>query len=288
MIKSIAIEKTNDSFLPESYAYRDYFRKHGYKCNFVEKGSKEALEYDAILLFHGFHPFWNKYPQFVISEYHSLSTGKFNRFKDFLKRVVNVRGQLYIFLNEDVREKLWFSRKTNYITRRMGFSPKLVNESSSKKEFDIIYCGSYREGVLAQIYRLAELGLVIALVGFDHQPTHYNVKCFGKVSTEQAMKLIGKSKIGLNYTPDIFPYNIQDSTKVIEYCALNLGVITNRYKWIDEFEKNINAKFLNIDDIESRDDIITFDFNTPNISFLTWSAILDSSNILEKIRNLTI
>src|SRR5690554_7601990 len=121
-INSIAIEITDKAFLPESYAYRDYFRQHGFACDFVEKGSPDALNYDAIMLFHGLHPFWRKYPKYIIGEYHSLSRGSYTRIKDFIKRLINVRADLYSFLNEDVRKKMWFSNETNYITRSMGFS----------------------------------------------------------------------------------------------------------------------------------------------------------------------
>lgn len=281
-IQSIAIEKSEKAFLPEAYAYRDYFRDHGYICEFVSSNSKEALNFDAVFLFHGFHPFWKKYPKFVISEYHSLSTGRFNRLKDLLKRIINIRGDLYIFLNEEVREKLWFSKKSNYITRGMGYFPELVSNKPEEKLYDVVYCGSDRPGVINKINHLANIGLTVAVVGFDYSLNHPNIKSFGKVEAPQAMSIISQAKYGLNYTPDKFPLNIQDSTKVIEYSAAGLGVITNKYKWVNKFEELTGASFLDIDNITTYEDVVEFNFQLPDIKSLSWFSIIDSTRILEK------
>lgn len=286
-IKSIAIEVTNKAFLPESYAYLDYFRSYGLKCDFVEKGSPRSLEYDAIILFHGFHPFWRKYPKFIVGEYHSLSTGNYSRIKDFIKRLINVRPGFYIFLNEEVRRKLWFSENTNYLTRSMGYSEKgfEVNEQQLK-EFDVVYCGSYREGLTEELQRLADMGLSIALVGSEEGIRHKNITSFGRKTPNESRKIISKAKYGLNYTPDVFPLNIQDSTKVIEYCAANLGVITNRYEWINKFEKSRGGKFLTLKNINSRMDVESFAFVTPDVSDLEWNKLLSNTEIISKIKAL--
>ena len=283
MIKSVAIEKSNKAFLPEAYAYRDYFRSNGLVCEIIEKGSKDALEFDAVLLFHGFHPFWKKYPSFVIGDYNSLSTGRFNKVKDIIKRIINVRSDLNVFLNEDVRRNMFFSKKNNYITRGMGYFEEDNYNIFNKKKFDIIYCGSFRPGILKEVYRLADLGFSIALVGMDDKPQHRNIKNFGKVVPAEARELISQAKYGLNYTPDIFPLNIQDSTKVIEYCAAGLGVISNRYKWINDFENNTGGKFITLKEIEKYEDLEFFDFIVPNIDNLSWESILKNSDIINKL-----
>lgn len=284
MIKTIAIEKSKTAFLPEAYAYRDHFEKHGYLCEFVDKGSKEMMNFDAVILFHGLHPFWKKYPEFVIGDYNSLSTGKLNRFKNLFKRLINVRSDLNIFLNEDVRKNMFFSNKINYVTRSMGYFKTNNYNVSDKKNFDVIYCGSFRPGILKEVYKLANLGFSIALVGMDHKSQHENIKDFGRVSPVEARNLISQAKYGLNYTPNIFPLNIQDSTKVIEYCAAGLGVITNRYKWINDFESSTGGKFLSLNEIEKYEDIECFDFIVPDIDNLSWEHILESSNIIKNLQ----
>lgn len=279
-IKSIAIEITNKAFLPEAYAYRDYFESHGFFCEFINQGSNEILDYDAVVLFHGFHPFWKKYPKFIIGEYNSLSTGKYSRVKDLIKRIINVKSDFYIFLNEDVRQKMWLKNKKRYLIRGMGYSQHdFIEYRFEEKFFDIVYCGSYRKGLLTYIQKLADLDFKIALVGFETSFKHKNVSVLGRMSPKQARRVISQACFGLNYTPDIFPLNIQDSTKVIEYCAAGLGVITNKYKWIDDFERLREARFLDLDIIKTREDISNFNFLIPDVSDLDWNYMLENSHI---------
>lgn len=283
-IKSIAIEITTNAFLPEAYAYRDYFIEKGFECDFVNKGDPSLLNYDCALLFHGFHPFWKKYPKFIIGEYHSLSTGRYNRVKDLVKRLLNVRSNIYIFLNDDVRRKMWFSNKINYTTRSMGYSEKdFESFKGEEKKFDVVYCGSYRKGLWEIIKKLADLGLSIAVVGPEIPFEHELITSFGRKEPVEARKIISQAKYGLNYTPDVFPLNIQDSTKVIEYCAAGLGVITNRYKWINHFENIRKARFLSLEDVFNIEDVENFDFSVPDLKDLKWNKIISRSEILSML-----
>ncbi|WP_133013316.1 hypothetical protein [Marinomonas flavescens] len=289
MLNSIAIEVTERAFLPESYAYRDYFRQHGLKCDILKKGDKSLFDYDAVMLFHGFHPFWRKYPSIIIGEYHSLSVSRFSRVKDLIKRIINVRSDLYIFLNEEIRKKMWFSDRKNYFLRSMGYSKTGFETFNDEvKKFDVVYCGSYRDGVFEIIEKVAEIGLSIAVVGFEVPLKHKKITSFGRKTLKEARQIISQAKVGLNYTPDVFPLNIQDSTKVIEYCAAGLGVITNRYKWVDEFEKSRNAVFLSLDSVETKKDVLEFNFKVPDLDDLDWNVLLDRTGIVEyfaKIEN---
>lgn len=283
-INSIAIEISGKAFLPEAYAYRKAFIEKGYYCNFLSKDSKDILNYDAVLLFHGFHPFWKKYPDFVIGEYHSLSTGRFPRVKDFIKKIINIRPNIYIFLNNDVKDKMWHFNKSNFVIRGMGYEKndfeKFRNE---EKKYDVVYCGSYRDGLDAVISKLAKLQLKIAVVGTHDFCNFENVSFLGKLPPCEARRVIMQAEFGLNFTPDIFPFNIQDSTKIIEYCGAGLKIITNKYKWVNEFEEDRGGNFLDLDKIDTINNIIEFDFKTPNVDDLAWDRIIDKSKIFEKI-----
>lgn len=277
-VKRVAVEITNKAFLPEAYVYEKRFLELGFRCELVYKDEYEVSDYDAVVLFHGFHPFWKKYPKFVIGEYHTLSVGRLSRVKDFLKRIINVRPDFLIFLNEDVRRYIWHQNFTPYALRGMGYNQKnFEGFGQIDKEFDIIYCGSEREGLIPHLERLASLGLCVAVVGFEFTSSFENLKCLGRKSPAEAHKLLSKSRFGLNYTPDVFPFNIQDSTKVIEYCGAGLGVITNRYSWIDEFERTRNARFMSLDAVRHKEDVLKFDFITPDVSDLQWEVVIEKT-----------
>lgn len=279
-VKSIAIEITNNAFLPEAYAYHDYLVGKGFKSDLIEKGDPKILNYDAVVLFHGFHPFWKKYPKFVIGEYHSLSVGRFSRIKDFVKRLINVRANFYIFLNDEVRRKMFFTKGIPHVLRGMGFDKTHFEKYKGlPKIYDVIYAGSNRVGLVEKIEYLANLGLIVAVVGFEYPKGNKNVVSVGRVSPEEARRIISQSRFGLNFTPDVFPFNIQDSTKVIEYCGAGIGVITNRYKWVNEFELSRGARFLTLDDIKSKSDVMHFNHPVPNVNDLSWDRL--SSTVFE-------
>ena len=282
MIRKVAIEISDKAFLPEAYAYCDYFRAKGLECELVTKGMPGFLEYDAVLLFHGFHPFWRHYPKFIIGEYHSLSVGHCSRWKDALKRILNVRSDILIFLNDTVRKKLWFSHRSKFLLRGMGCEKidHLRREAVSKK-YDIVYAGSQRDGLWEYVYKFLTFGMTVAVVGNDDSYKKEGLTCFGRVSPCKAREIILQSRYGLNFTPNVFPLNIQDSTKVIEYCSAGLGVITNRYKWVDNFEKNRSAKFLDLDSIKNAKDISEFDFVVPDVSDLEWKTLLENTKLFE-------
>lgn len=284
-IKRLAIEISNKAFLPEAAAYRKFFMSKGLQCDFVNKGTSDFLSYDAVVLFHGLHPFWKKYPELIIGEYHTLSTGKFSRLKDIVKRVLNVRPSLYIFLNEEVRRKLWLSDKCHYITRTMGFDNDLVNEYLNEtKIYDVVYAGSLREGLIPVINQLAALGLKVAVVGFEYPFASDNVFCFGRQTIPNTYKLVAQSRVGLNFTPDVFPLNIQDSTKVIEYCAAGLGVLTNSYKWVNDFSLQREARFQKLNEVKSKADVIDFNYIVPDVRDLAWDRL--AAEVYEKINKL--
>jgi hypothetical protein len=61
----------------------------------------------------------------------------------------------------------------------------------------------------------------------------------GPVSRDQLPEIYKNARFGLNYTPDIYPYNVQTSTKTLEYLASGLGVISNKYKWSEFFSVSL-------------------------------------------------
>ena len=47
----------------------------------------------------------------------------------------------------------------------------------------------------------------------------------------------------LNLVPDQLPYTRQTSTKLLEYCAAELPVVSTDYTWVREFERQHGARF---------------------------------------------
>jgi glycosyltransferase involved in cell wall biosynthesis len=285
----IGLIKNNKSFSPEIEGYLDFFKSISQVQTVVYSDFKKADENsDIVFIFFGFIPFWVKHKSLVIAEYASLSVGRFSLLKNILKRLLNIRGEYYIFLNEDVRKNLFFSSRVPHSLRGMGFVEGNYEQSSNvKKEYDFVYCGSVdRSGVIEAILKIESLGFRIAVVGNSEEVGEVlcnmskNICCFGKTSLKRSYEIMASARYGLNFTPDIFPYNIQDSTKVIEYCALGLDVVTNRYKWVDEFEERIGAKFLSFEALDSYESVSNFNFQRGDIKNYSWDKVIPKTELM--------
>ena len=131
----------------------------------------------------------------------------------------------------------------------MGVDEALFQSPSENPLYDIVYCGSIsgRSGLIEVLRELAENYKVIVVGRVNGVEKdllqHTNITLLGQVSRDQLPEIYRNSRFGLNYTPNIYPFNIQTSTKTLEYLASGLRVISNRYKWINSFcdQKNINV-----------------------------------------------
>lgn len=99
---------------------------------------------DCILWY--FMGFYNKkiLSKLTIHDYRSLSTGSFAIIKDFLKRTLNLKPDLRVFLNEEVKENLNFNDEVPYFFINMGL-PSTISTYVNldvEPEYDFIYVGA--------------------------------------------------------------------------------------------------------------------------------------------------
>ena len=286
---SIGIKINKISYTPEAYAYANYFKNKGFivDLNYKEKLKKNN---DIVINFMGFRPFWVNFINkntLEIHEYTSLSTKPLPKIKDKIKYFFNSKPAGRIFMSKYIKESFNFKDNVPFIFREMGADPEMYKKNNNEKEFDIVYCGSvlYREGLIDIIENLAKLNLKILIIGFydnktfDRFQKYQNIKMLGRIERYQIPEYYSKCKVGLNFTPNIHPLNLQSSTKTIEYCAAGLGVISSKYKWINDFAKDRKANFLWIDEIKSKSDFEKFNFISPNVDDLSWPNILDNCNL---------
>lgn len=284
------------SYLPEAFAYKTYLQSNGW---YVELGNEYELSknLDIYIYFLGIKSVFTQTKNKDIIEVHdyaTLSTPPFAKTKNILKRFINIQPSGYIFLNRYVREGLAFPQKIPYIYRDMGVDSGLFQRASKNPEFDIIYCGSVsnRKGLLPTIKFLSDLGLSILVVGqLDKESSDLfkslsNVTAVGKVERHELPKLYNNARVGLNFTPNCYPFNLQTSTKTLEYCASGLGILSTRYDWVMNFEKSRDARFLYLDQIYNRETFDNFQFKTPNVTDLEWNYLLETIGFKQFLNNL--
>ncbi|WP_053588465.1 glycosyltransferase [Bacillus sp. FJAT-22090] len=297
----IAFVNDGKSYLPEVRAYVDFLNKqNGFSAIEVKKHQKELIkDCDIIWRFMGLDLKKNNNNQFQIHEYVSLSVGNFAKQKDFFKRYLNSKPSGRVFLNEKLLKKMNFNDNIPSLKRDMGISEGFYT-IKQKKEYDFVYLGDISQtrniGSLLNYFKTINKGQSILLIGSVNEEIYKefhnadNIVFTGKVNYEEVPNLASKAVYGINYVPNIFPFNIQTSTKLLEYCALGMKIITTDYKWVNEFENSRGGKFLKIDeDLKNltKKRIEEFEFKTPNVDDLKWDSIFNQIGLVNFI-NLSI
>ena len=288
----IGIPLSKFAYTPEAYAYEKYLKELGHQ---VQLDYELDPNNDVNIYFMGTRPFWKKKEgrAIEIHEYQSLSTPPYAHFKNFAKKIVNKQPNGRVFLNEFVHRDLSFSDNIPYIYRDMGVDEALFQNPSENPLYDIVYCGSIagRNGLIEVLRRLAE-NYKVVIVGqvSDLESSllkHENITLLGRVERKDLPEIYRNCRFGLNFTPNFYPYNIQTSTKTLEYLASGLGVISNRYEWAEYFFKKINYQpfWLSCDttlDITKFENLNSFNYSV--MKDYSWENILSHSNFEGFIR----
>lgn len=284
---------TKKSYFPEIYAYQKYFNSvGGIEFEIVYGDSvKELYSYDSdvYLMKMGFDPFYigAKKDAIVIHDYTSCSTGSFPQLKNFLKKKLNRTSDINIFLNEKVRKEYGFSNSNNNLIRDMGVDDEFYYNGEKKGEHECIYVGSITNsrGVSMMIDGICKSNMKLSLVGspcneiYSSYKNNHNVKFLGRLNREDTAREMKKSVFGVNVTPNIYPFYFQTSTKLLEYCAANLKIITNDHSWSTSFMNKMNSRFYVTNNFEV-DDVNKFGFSTPDVSSYNWNQVISDSGIL--------
>ncbi|MFH1714800.1 MAG: hypothetical protein ABH857_01215 [Elusimicrobiota bacterium] len=296
-MKKVLLINKGRAYLPEIQAYKKYFNDN---INFNFYDSQDISDYnqnefDILWYFMGIDT--ANHNKIVVHEYGSLSAGVFPRLKNNIKKVINKKPDLRIFLNNAVKNGFNFSDDVPFCMRDMGVDDIFYAESGDK-EYDFVYIGQItRErqiDKLLDVFKNKLKNKTILLIGSveDELKKAYscdNIIYFGRLPYYDIPIIASKARYGINFVPDKYPYNKQTSTKLLEYCAMNLNIITLSCDWSLKFEKQHNAAFYNLTNDLSNfamNEIEDFEYKTPDISDLTWTNIIKNSGIEEALRKL--
>jgi glycosyltransferase involved in cell wall biosynthesis len=300
MIKILFI-RSESAFLPEVDAYLDYFNNiEEFKAYDSSKIKVYKLEdFDVIWEYKGIGGIKKNKDQILVHEYASLSTGSFAKLKNYIKSKFNSKPDLRIFLNVNVKEGFRFNDDVDFCFRDMGIEKQFILQSAIQKEYDFVYVGSICKSrgmdKFLKVFTSQDNGK-LCLIGnvddeiYKHYKDNGNLIFTGKVPYFEVPKIATKANYGINFIPDKYPFNIQTSTKLLEYLALGLKVVTTDYKWMRQFEHNHNCRFYKLDYKNLRfdkDSIEKHDFVTnfkPEVYL--WEGIIERSEISRKLISL--
>lgn len=299
-MKKIALVLPDTSYSPEIYALNSYLESNGYPNDIISIHELYYCQHKYSLAYikMGFMPLWDrrlKIPQ--IHDYASLSTGKYKTLKNLIKKYLNHKPVFRSFLNKSVKSRMNFKDGIPFIYRDMGAENFFFDKVEVKKEYDFCYVGSITDD--REVYKVLDNFInskySIALVGdaklsnLEKYKSYKNIIFFGKKDRIETSNIMKRARIGFNYIPDIDPWNAQTSTKVIEYLAAGLMVISNKYQWINEFQYQNNIYYYNdINNIDLSDFLNRYEKDIEEIkkkdfSCLKWNNIFDESQILKHL-----
>lgn len=293
-----------DAYLPELQAYSEFLQAKGHEAQ-VHRHVETIPSNPQVL-------WWmcGQVPPgiaqrfsaaFQIHEYASASVPPMAWLKDRIKRARQPLPDYRIFQNEWVRQRMGFGNDVPSEFRDMGIAAGFFNQPPAQDfpEFDFVYLGEMRRlQRFPQVFEaLAELRRRVLLVGevpvdikggLGHGPY---VTVTGRVPHGDVPSQLRRARCGLNLVPGQSPYIQQTSTKLIEYCAVGLSVVSTDYQWVRDFEKQRDGRFayipLRASTAAYRDllgpALDTQVLKVPDVHALSWPRLLSAMKVWRRI-----
>ncbi|MEO5999039.1 MAG: hypothetical protein ABIN89_19855 [Chitinophagaceae bacterium] len=292
---TIALIHSGKSFMPEITAYQSYFELMGMQATPLIHPSQTEMEvFDVLWFFMGIQKHLSKKnkKKIVVHEYCSASTPPYAKLKDLVKKIINPTPDLRISLAYKHRGTVFPIDNIPLITRRQGVHDCFFERVIYPKEYDFIYAGSAltsrKTDKWLQAFVLKFPSASFLLVG-KHEPhvmkqfqSNTNIHFKRPVPIPSLRTLLATAHYAINYVPNAYPFNIQPSTKLLEYCAAGCNVISNRYRWVNEFSQNMNAGIYFIDDQFdnlSAKKLEQFNFATPDMLTYKWATVFEEMHL---------
>lgn len=176
-----------------------------------------------------------------VHEYASASVGRWPAIKDSIKRWQHPRPQHRIFLNDWVRKRMGFDDGVPYSLRDMGVPADFLQaQTSAPADHDLVYLGemSRLRAFVPALQAISKSGLTLLLIGqlpgdlADTLKALPGIRCTGRMEQHDVPAQLLRARAGLNLMPNQLPVAMQTSTKVLEYLAVGLPILSNDYPWI--------------------------------------------------------
>lgn len=237
-----------DAYLPELQAYRHYIEGLGHGVRLHRRPETIPPHAEVIWWICGLVPHMvheRHATAFHIHEYASASVPPWAWAKDRLKRIRQPRPGYRIFQNEWVRHRMGFTDSVPFELRDMGLAPAFLAQAPAvvAPDHDDVYLGemSRLRHFLPVFEALGQLGRRVLLVGAVPDELSRaidrlaDVTVTGRVPHHEVPAMLRRARVGLNLVPSRAPYAFQTSTKMLEYCAAGLHVLSTDYPWVRDF-----------------------------------------------------
>lgn len=245
-----------NAYLPELAAYAACLENLGHQAQIHRDGASVPGDAAVVWWLCGRvpHSAARRFPHaFQVHEYASASVPPWAWLKDRAKRASQPRPQYRLFQNAWVRARLGFADGVPCEFRDMGIAPAFfaAQGTPAAPEFDAVYLGDMRRlrHFIALLQGLEQAGLRTLLIGEPPPELRAafaplrHATLTGRVPHGAVPGLLRRAHFGLNLVPNQAPYHQQTSTKLLEYCAVGLPVVSTDYPWVRAFAQEHGARF---------------------------------------------
>jgi hypothetical protein len=285
--------RNGPAYLPELDAYVDFITSHGHSAVVHDTSTSVPANAHVVWWMCGCVPAAQTRhlkTAFHIHEYASTSAPPHAKLKDFVKHWTQPKPDYRLFQNDWVRERMGFNDAVPYALRDMGVAQSFFDAASpthiAAHEFDLVYLGemSRLRPFVPLLQSIHDAGRTLLLVGDVPDALRAQLPnsatCTGGVPHAHVPHHLRRARFGLNLVSDIAPYNQQTSTKLLEYCAVGLPVVSNDYAWVRHFAARYQGSFHLLRDEPSRwqhsfgQALDAYPYVVPDVSELVWAKLL--------------
>jgi glycosyltransferase involved in cell wall biosynthesis len=177
-----------------------------------------------------------------VHEYASASVAPMAWLKDRIKEFTHPRPQHRVFQSEWLRQRMALTDTVPFSLRDMGVPAHfLTAQAQGEPEFDLVYLGEMSRLMqfVPALQAIDEAGLRLLLIGQIPPELQTviaplrHVHSIGRIPQDDVPAQLLRARAGLNLVPDVLPLSAQTSTKMLEYLAVGLPVVSNRSAWAE-------------------------------------------------------
>lgn len=278
-------------------AYRRFFSGYQITCEVVNKNDLGLIHRHVEWWMMGTDLTKPKEGIYKIHEYCSSSVPPWRWWKNWWKSFFNAQPDFRLFLNEYVRKAFNFHDHIPFGYRDMGIPEHWLQTDPflHERDYDFVYTGELSpirepELLLNSFATGAMIDKTLLVIGKDYEylqdvyASYKNIEFMGPFPYETMDSHILKARFGINYMIDKEPFNQQTSTKLLEYAALGLPIITTQYAWVEQFQQQYGGNFFYLEPDLSNftwEQVNNFPYVKPDMESLTWENRIRSSGVLE-------
>lgn len=298
---TLAFIHAGKAFLPELEGYQAYFSGIGIKTLVLHPNEMAQQHIDIEWHMMGAHFRRTHKTALVIHEYASPSTPPLAAIKNKLKNLLNCRPDYRLFLNEATAAEMNFKDDTPFGYRDMFITSKPERMRQQMPIYDFIYAGSVEAGrqpkKLLNVFATGSMktnSLLILSQNYSALQKAYrqfdNIHFTGPVKPADVGQFIRQARFGIDYRPLVKPYDIQTSSKLLEYSAQGVPVISSGTQWVLGFMQAHGGRFFLLNkDLSNFNmaELERFSFEFPQLNDFSLPNQLAKSGILEFLRKKT-